>query len=62
MNNLRDSACVVADSSNIFAISGFDGTSYLSTMDVYDPAKDIWTCEGNPNCKILYRHRLLDIH
>lgn len=46
MNNLRDGACVVADDSNIFAITGFDGNSYLSTMDVYDPSKDVWTSEG----------------
>ena len=46
MNNLRDAACVVADSNNIYAITGFDGNSYLSTMDVYDPSNNAWTTEG----------------
>ena len=46
MNNHRDGACVVADDNNIFAITGFDGSSYLNTMDVYDPSKDAWSSEG----------------
>ena len=46
MNNLRDGSCVVADDNNIFTISGFDGSSYLDTMDVYDPSKNVWTTEG----------------
>ena len=46
MNSFRDGACVVADDNNIFAISGFDGNSYLNTMEVYDPSKDVWTSEG----------------
>ena len=46
LNNTRDGACVVADDNNIFAISGFDGQSYLSTVDVYDPSKNVWTSKG----------------
>ena len=46
MNNHRDGACVVTDGDNIFTVSGFDGNSYLNTMDVYDPSKNAWTTEG----------------
>ena len=46
MNNTRDGACVVADDNNIFAITGFAGKSYLSTIDVYDPSKNLWTTQG----------------
>ena len=46
MNDTRDGACVVADDNNIFAITGFAGQSYLSTIDVYDPSKNVWTTQG----------------
>lgn len=46
MNSLRDGACVVSDGSEIFAITGFDGNSYLNTIEVYDPSEDTWKIEG----------------
>ena len=46
MNNFRDGACMVADDSNIYAVTGFDGNAYLNSMEVYDPNKDRWRSEG----------------
>lgn len=46
MNHLRDGACVASDGNSIFAVTGFDGTSYLNTMEVYDPSEDVWMVEG----------------
>lgn len=62
MNDLRDGASVVADDSNIFAVSGFDGNSYLSTMEVYDPSKNKWSNEGLSAKYISYnsRYRFVD--
>lgn len=62
MNDLRDGASVVADDSNIVAVSGFDGNSYLSTMEVYDPSKNKWSNEGLSIKYISYnsRYRFVD--
>ena len=46
MHNCRDGACVVTDGMYIYAISGYDGNNYLSSVEVYDPLLDKWTVGG----------------
>jgi hypothetical protein len=46
MHSCRDGACVVSDGMFIYAISGYDGNNYLSSVEVYDPSSDKWTVGG----------------
>ena len=49
MNNQRDGACVVTDGRYIYVISGYDGHSYLSSVEMYDPSTDAWALGGKIN-------------
>ena len=49
MNNQRDGACVVTEGRYIYAISGYDGHSYLSSVEMYDPSTDAWVVGGKRN-------------
>ena len=46
MNNQRDGACVATEGRYIYAISGYDGHSYLSSVEMYDPSSDAWASGG----------------
>ena len=46
MNNQRDGACVVTEGRYIYVISGYDGHSYLSSVEMYDPSTDDWALGG----------------
>ena len=46
MNNQRDGACVVTEGRYIYVISGYDGQSYLSSVEMYDPSTDDWALGG----------------
>ena len=46
MHNCRDGACVASDGRFIYAISGYDGANYLSSVELYDPTSDSWTIGG----------------
>lgn len=46
MHNCRDGACVASEGRFIYAISGYDGSNYLSSVEFYDPSSDSWTSGG----------------
>ena len=46
MNNCRDGACVVTDGDYLYAVSGYDGHKYLSSIERYCPDKDKWEEES----------------
>ena len=57
MNNQRDGACVVTEGRYIYVISGYDGHSYLSSVEMYDPSTDAWVLGG----EVIYRSFLVSV-
>ena len=37
----------------LMAIGGFDGTTYLKTVEIYDPEQNCWRLYGNMNYRRL---------
>jgi kelch-like protein 18 len=38
----RSRVALVSNMGKLWAIGGYDGTTTLSTMEMYDPEKDVW--------------------
>jgi len=49
MSLMRSRVALVANMGRLWAIGGYDGTSNLSTVEVYDPIKNIWK-NASPMC------------
>ena len=43
MNVRRSWVALVADMDRLWAIGGYDGRKYLSTVEMYNPETDSWT-------------------
>ena len=47
MSRPRGGVGVAALAGQIYAVGGHDGTSYLNSVECYDPMTDTWTKMGN---------------
>ncbi len=47
MNHARDGLCVVSDDEYLYAISGYNGKKYLSSVERYDPERNVWETKGS---------------
>jgi kelch-like protein 19 len=43
MNSPRSALACVTLCSKVFAIGGYNGSNFLSSTEVYDPATEVWT-------------------
>lgn len=42
MNSCRDGVSMVNYGSQLYAVGGIDGPSYLSTVEIFDPKTNTW--------------------
>ncbi|KAH6940664.1 hypothetical protein HPB50_004083 [Hyalomma asiaticum] len=52
LNTRRSALSAAVLDGKIYALGGYDGQEYLSTVEVYDPATNVWTTgPPMPSCK-----------